>query len=92
MRTVRITLHRPVREFFADLFSNPAYQPIPLSSDHVFDADELRFTRDPFDALLLRRRARPVATAPHARHGDSRVRRRARALAALHLFAYSIPP
>jgi PIN domain nuclease of toxin-antitoxin system len=52
MRTVRINLHRPVREFFADLFSNPAYQPIPLSADQVFDADEMRFTRDPFDALI----------------------------------------
>ena len=52
MRTVRITLHRPVREFFADLFSNPAYHPIHLSADHVLDADELRFTRDPFDALI----------------------------------------
>jgi PIN domain nuclease of toxin-antitoxin system len=51
-RAVRINLHRPVREFFADLFSNPAYQPIPLSADQVFDADELRFTRDPFDALI----------------------------------------
>ena len=26
-RAVRINLHRPVRAFFADLFSNPAYQP-----------------------------------------------------------------
>ncbi len=51
-RIVRINLHRPVRAFFADLFSNPAFQPHPLDADQVFDADELRFTRDPFDALI----------------------------------------
>lgn len=51
-RAVRINLHRPVRDFFADLFSNPAYQPHDLSALQVFDADELRFTRDPFDALI----------------------------------------
>jgi len=51
-RAVRINLRRPVREFFADLFSNPAYQPLALEALHVFDADELRFTRDPFDALI----------------------------------------
>ncbi len=52
-RAVRINLHRPVRAFFADLFSNPAYQPHALEADQVFDADELRFTRDPFDALIV---------------------------------------
>jgi len=51
-RVVRINLHRPVREFFADLFSNPAYQPHPQDAMQVFDADELRFTRDPFDGLI----------------------------------------
>ena len=51
-RAVRINLHRPVREFFTDLFSNPAYQPHILDAAQVFDADELRFTRDPFDALI----------------------------------------
>ena len=51
-RGVRINLRRPVREFFADLFSNPGYQPVELTAGHVFDADELRFTRDPFDALI----------------------------------------
>jgi PIN domain nuclease of toxin-antitoxin system len=51
-RAVRISLHRPVRAFFADLFSNPAYQPLDLTPDHVLLADELRFTRDPFDALI----------------------------------------
>lgn len=51
-RAVRINLHRPVREFFADLFSNPAYQTHPLDAGQALDADELRFTRDPFDALV----------------------------------------
>ena len=51
-RIVRINLHRPVRAFFADLFSNPAFQPHELDGDQIFDADELRFTRDPFDALV----------------------------------------
>jgi PIN domain nuclease of toxin-antitoxin system len=51
-RAVRINLHRPVRAFFDDLFSNPAFQPHVLDAAQVFDADELRFTRDPFDALI----------------------------------------
>lgn len=51
-RAVRINLHRPVRAFFDDLFSNPAFQPHALDTAQVFDADELRFTRDPFDALI----------------------------------------
>ncbi len=51
-RAVRINLHRPVRVFFDDLFSNPAFQPHELDAVQVFDADELRFTRDPFDALI----------------------------------------
>ena len=52
-RSVRINLRRPVREFFADLFSNPAYQPHALEADQVFDADDLRLTRDPFDGLIV---------------------------------------
>lgn len=52
-RAVRINLRRPVRTFFADLFSNPAFQPHTLEADQVFDADDLRFTRDPFDALIV---------------------------------------
>jgi PIN domain nuclease of toxin-antitoxin system len=51
-RAMRINLRRPVRTFFADLFSNPAYQPLVLEADAVYDADELRFTRDPFDGLI----------------------------------------
>jgi PIN domain nuclease of toxin-antitoxin system len=51
-RVVRINLRRPLRIFFDDLFSNPAYQPLDLTPPQIFDADELRFTRDPFDALI----------------------------------------
>ena len=52
-RASRINLRRSVRAFFDDLFSNPAYQPLDLTPDQVFAADELRFNRDPFDALIV---------------------------------------
>jgi PIN domain nuclease of toxin-antitoxin system len=52
-RVGRVNLRRSVRAFFDDLFSNPAYQPIDLTPDDVFLADELRFNRDPFDALIV---------------------------------------
>lgn len=52
-RVARVNLRRTVRAFFDDLFSNPAYQPLDLTPDQVFAADELRFTRDPFDALIV---------------------------------------
>ena len=52
-RASRINLRRPVREFFGDLFSNPAYHPYELGPEQVYLADELRFTRDPFDALIV---------------------------------------
>ena len=52
-RVARINLRRTARAFFDDLFSNPAYQPLDLTPEHVFLADELRFTRDPFDALIV---------------------------------------
>ena len=51
-RVSRVNLRRPVRDFFADLFSNPAYQAYDLTPDQLYLADELRFTRDPFDALI----------------------------------------
>ena len=51
-RVSRINLRRTVRAFFDDLFSNPAYQPLDVTPETVFVADELRFTRDPFDALI----------------------------------------
>ena len=52
-RVSRINLRRSTRAFFGDLFSNPAYQPLDLTPDQVFDADERRFNRDPFDALVV---------------------------------------
>jgi PIN domain nuclease of toxin-antitoxin system len=52
-RASRINLRRSVRGFSDDLFSNPAYQPFDLTSEQVYLADELRFTRDPFDALIV---------------------------------------
>ena len=48
----RFYLRRPPRAFFDDLFSSPAYQPYDLSAAQIFDADELRINRDPFDALI----------------------------------------
>jgi PIN domain nuclease of toxin-antitoxin system len=52
-RGSRINLRRTVQEFFDTLFSNPAYQPLDLLPEHVYAADALRFTRDPFDALIV---------------------------------------
>jgi PIN domain nuclease of toxin-antitoxin system len=51
-RVARINLRRTVRAFFDDLFSNPAYQPLEVTAEQVFLADELRCGRDPFDALI----------------------------------------
>jgi PIN domain nuclease of toxin-antitoxin system len=52
-RAVKISLRRSAESFFADLFSNPAYQPLDLSATQVLLADTLRFTRDPFDPLIV---------------------------------------
>ncbi len=51
-RSGRVNLRNTVRGFFDDLFSNPAYQPCDLSAPQIYDADTLRFNRDPFDALI----------------------------------------
>ena len=51
-RVARIYLRRTVRAFFGDLFSNPAYQPLDITPEQIYLADELRFNRDPFDALI----------------------------------------
>jgi PIN domain nuclease of toxin-antitoxin system len=51
-RAGRFNLRRAPREFFADLFSNPAYQPYDLTPAQILDADDLRINRDPFDALI----------------------------------------
>ncbi len=52
-RAGKINLRRTPRAFFVDLFTNVAYQPYDLTREQVFDADELRFNRDPFDALIV---------------------------------------
>ncbi|MEZ5320060.1 MAG: type II toxin-antitoxin system VapC family toxin [Vicinamibacterales bacterium] len=51
-RAVRINLRRSVASFADDLFSNPAFQPLDLTMGQVLLADDLRFARDPFDALI----------------------------------------
>ena len=51
-RVSRVNLRRTVRGFFDDLFSNPSYQPYDMTAEQVYIADELRFSRDPFDLLI----------------------------------------
>ena len=70
-RVSRVNLRRSVRGFFDDLFSNPAYQPLDLTPEQVFLADELRFTRDPFDGLIVAA-ARAVGLTLVTRDGDIR--------------------
>ena len=70
-RVSRINLRRTVRAFFGDLFSNPAYQPLDLTPEQIFIADELRFTRDPFDALICAA-ARSLDLSLVTRDGDIR--------------------
>jgi PIN domain nuclease of toxin-antitoxin system len=52
-RAGRINLRRTSAAFFADLFTNPAYQPYDLTAQQVFAADALRVNRDPFEALTV---------------------------------------
>jgi PIN domain nuclease of toxin-antitoxin system len=47
-----VDLRRPLADFFADLFSNPAYQPLDLTPAQIYQADAARPNRDPFDALV----------------------------------------
>ena len=70
-RVSRINLRRTVRAFFDDLFSNPAYQPLDVTPEQIFIADELRFTRDPFDALICAS-ARSVGLSLITRDADIR--------------------
>jgi PIN domain nuclease of toxin-antitoxin system len=51
-RIGRISLPCSVREFFSNLFSNPAYQPFGLTPDQVYLAEDTRPNDDPFDALI----------------------------------------
>jgi PIN domain nuclease of toxin-antitoxin system len=52
-RAGKVNLRRTARGFFDDLFTNSAYQPFDLTSEQVVAADELRFNRDPYDALVV---------------------------------------
>ena len=52
VRVGRVRLGRPLRDFAADLFSNPAYQPCDIDLEQVCLADEARPNDDPFDALI----------------------------------------
>jgi len=70
-RAARINLRRSVRQFFDDLFSNPAYQALDLTPEQVFLAEELRFSRDPFDALICAA-ARDIDLPLITRDGDIR--------------------
>jgi PIN domain nuclease of toxin-antitoxin system len=69
--TGRVDLRRPLRQFFGDLFSNPAYQPVDLTSEQVYQADATRPNRDPFDALICAA-ARHLDLALLTRDGDIR--------------------
>jgi PIN domain nuclease of toxin-antitoxin system len=52
LRASRINLRRSTRDSFGDL-DHSAYHPFDLSPEQVYLADDLRFTRDPFDALIV---------------------------------------
>ncbi|HUE87628.1 MAG TPA: type II toxin-antitoxin system VapC family toxin [Vicinamibacterales bacterium] len=76
-RAGRIDLRRSLRAFFDDLFSNPAYQPLDLTPEQIFVADDLPFTRDPFDGLIVATAvtmAMPLVTRDAAIRESGRVR------------------
>lgn len=52
-RAGRGVLRVSASTFFSTLFANPAYQPYDLSPEQLFLAEELRFNRDPYDALIV---------------------------------------
>lgn len=51
-RVGKVELEQSVRDFFQALFSNPAYQPLELTPEQVYLADEDRPNDDPFDGLI----------------------------------------
>ena len=51
-RAEKVDLRRSTQTFFDDLFSNPAYQPMDLTPEQVYLAEEIRPNEDPFDALI----------------------------------------
>jgi PIN domain nuclease of toxin-antitoxin system len=70
-RAGRVNLRRSVRDFFEDLFSNPAYQPYDLTAEQVLFGEEMRVNRDPFDALICAA-ARDLELPLISRDGDIR--------------------
>jgi PIN domain nuclease of toxin-antitoxin system len=52
VRRNRIDLRRSAREFFSDLFSNPTFQPLELTNEQIYIANEMRPNDDPFDGLI----------------------------------------
>ncbi len=48
----KINLKRSPQSFFEELFMNSAYQPLDLTPEQVYLADQNRPNRDPFDALI----------------------------------------
>ena len=52
-RAGRVKLRQSVPQLFDDLFSNPAFAPYDLTLDQIYTATDLRFNRDPFDALIV---------------------------------------
>jgi PIN domain nuclease of toxin-antitoxin system len=70
-RAGRVNLRRSVRQFFDDLFSNPAYHAYDLSAEQVFAGEEMRVNRDPFDALICAA-ARDLQLPLITRDGDIR--------------------
>jgi PIN domain nuclease of toxin-antitoxin system len=76
-RVGRINLRRTARAFFEDLFSNPAFHPFDLTAEQIIVADELRFTRDPFDLLVCaaaQTLSLPLVTRDAAIRGSGTVR------------------
>jgi PIN domain nuclease of toxin-antitoxin system len=51
-RRNRINLRRSAREFFSNLFSNPAFQPLELDNEQIYLASEIHPNDDPFDGLI----------------------------------------
>src|SRR3954469_4400172 len=52
-RAAKVKLRLPPARFFETLFANPAYQPLDLTAEQVFAAQEFRFNPDPWDALIV---------------------------------------
>ncbi len=51
-RSARISLEGSVADFCGTLFSNPAYQPVDMTPEQVFLAEDVRPNNDPFDGLI----------------------------------------